>query len=37
MVSAWTENLENDKTTFRDELQRSVFVRMNKQIEDQPE
>ena len=37
MVSASTENLENDKTTFRDELQRSVLVRMNEQIEDQPE
>ena len=37
MVSASTENIENDKTTFRDELQRSVLVRMNEQIEDQLE
>ena len=32
MVSASTENLENDKTTFRDELQRSVLVRMNPEL-----
>ena len=37
MVSASTENLENYKITFRDELQRSVLLRMNEQIEDQPE
>ena len=37
MVSASTENLEIDKTTFRDDLQRSVLLRMNEQIEDQPE
>ena len=37
MVSASTENLEIDKTTFRDELQQSVLLSMNEQIEDQPE
>ena len=37
MVSDSTENLEIGKTTFRDELQRSVLLRMNEQIEDQPE
>ena len=37
MVSASTENQEIDKTTFRDELQRSGLLRMNEQIEDQPE
>ena len=37
MVSASTENLQNDKATVRDELERSVFVRMNEQIEDQLE
>ena len=28
---------EINKTTFRDELQRSVLLSMNEQIEDQPE
>ena len=37
MVSASTENLEIDKTTFRNELHRSVLLRINEQIEDQPE
>ena len=38
MVSASTENLEKekDKTTFEDELKRSVILSMNEQIEDQP-
>ena len=38
MVSASTENLEKekDKTTFEDELNRSVTLSMNGQIEDQP-
>ena len=33
-----TENLEKekDKTTFEDELKRSVILSMNKQIEDKP-
>ena len=39
MVSASTEKTINEinKTTFRDELQRSVLLSMNEQIEDQPE
>ena len=40
MVSALTENLEKDKTTFRDELQRSVLLRMkenNLKIKPNPE
>ena len=43
MVSASTEKTtektihEINKTTFRDELQRSVLLSMNEQIEDQPE
>ena len=39
MVSASTEKTINEinKTTFRDELQRSVLLSMNKQIEDEPE
>ena len=39
MVSASTEIRINEmnKTTFRDELQRSVLLSMNEQIEDQPE
>ena len=37
MVSASTQNIEIYKSTFRDELQRSVLLRMNEQIEDQPE
>ena len=37
MVSASTENLEHDKTTIRDVLQRSVLLRKKEQIEDQPE
>ena len=37
MVSASTESREIDKTTFRDELQPSILLRMNEQIEDQPE
>ena len=37
MVSASNENLDIDKTTFRDELQPSILLRMNEQIEDQPE
>ena len=39
MVSASTEKTINEinKTTFRDELQRSVLLNMNEQIEDQPE
>ena len=37
MVTASTENLENDKTTFRDVLQQSVLLRTKEQIEDQPE
>ena len=40
MVSASTEKKtihEIDKATFRDELQRSVLLSMNEQIEDQPE
>ena len=37
MISASTENLEIDKTTFRDELQRSVLLSMNEQLEDKPE
>ena len=38
MVSASTENLEKekDKTTFEDQLKRSVILSMNEQIEDQP-
>ena len=38
MVSASNENLEKekDKTTFEDELKRSVILSMNQQIEDQP-
>ena len=39
MVSASTEKTINEikKATFRDELQRSVLLRMNEKIEDQPE
>ena len=39
IVSASTEKPihEIDKATFRDELQRSVLLSMNEQIEDQPE
>ena len=39
MVSASTEKTMNEinKTTFRDELQRSVLLSMNERIEDQPE
>ena len=39
MVSASTEKPihEIDKAIFRDELQRSVLLSMNEQIEDQPE
>ena len=37
MVSASTENLENNKSTFRDVLPRSVLQRMKEQIEDQTE
>ena len=39
MVSASTEKIINEinKTTFRDELKRSVLLSMNEQIEDQPE
>ena len=39
MVSASTEKTihEINKTTFKDELQRSVLLSMNEQIEDQPE
>ena len=38
-VSASTEKPIHEiyKTTFRDELQRSVLLSMNEQIEDQPE
>ena len=38
MVSVSTENLEKgkDKTTFEDELKRSVIFSMNEQIKDQP-
>ena len=39
MVSASTEETINEinKTTFRDEVQWSVLLSMNEQIEDQPE
>ena len=39
MVSASTEKpiREFDKTTFRDELQRSVLLNMNEHIDDEPE
>ena len=39
MVSASTEKTINEinKTTFRDELKRSVLLSVNEQIEDQPE
>ena len=45
MVSASTEKIndqkstinEIDKAAFRNELQRSVLLSMNEQIEDQPE
>ena len=39
MVSASTEKQINeiDKATFKDELQRSILLNMNKQIENQPE
>ena len=39
MVSASTEKpiREIDKTTFRDELQRSALLSMNEQIDDEPE
>ena len=39
MASASTEKTINEmnKTNFRDELQRSVLLSMNEQIEDQPE
>ena len=38
MVSDSTEKIINEmnKTTFKDELQRSVLLSMNEQIEDQP-
>ena len=37
MVTASTENLQNDKTTFRDVLQQSVLIKTKEQVEDQPE
>ena len=37
MVTASTENLENDKSNFRDVMQQSVLLRTKEQIEDQPE
>ena len=39
MVSASTQKTihEINNKTFRDELQRSVLLSMNEQIEDQPE
>ena len=33
----WKTNREIDKTTFKDELQRSVLLSMNEQIDDEPE
>ena len=32
----WKHRKRNDKTTFEDELKRSVILNMNEQIDDQP-
>ena len=37
MFSASTQNIEIYKSILRDELQWSVLLRINEQIEDQPE